>query len=83
MVYMNTTSIVIPRNILKRVDDHRKHLGISKRDYVMRAVDRFMRTSSADFYTENGFDADFAEELAEWERVSLEDFARFSNEHNL
>ena len=80
---MNTTSIVIPRNILKQVDNHRKRLGISTRDYVMRAVDRFMRTSSADFYAENGFDADLAEELAEWERISLEDFARFSAEHNL
>jgi len=80
---MSTSLITIPQDLSKQMDDHRKHLGISTRDYVTRAIVRFMRTSSADFYAENGFDADFAEELAEWERISSEDFARFSTEHIL
>lgn len=80
---MNVANVPIPKNLVQQMNEHRKQLGISTRDYVGRALVRFMSTSSADFYHDNGFDADLAEELAEWDRVSAEDFERFAKQHNL
>lgn len=80
---MSTVSIAIPQRLSKQVDAHRRQLGISTRDYVTRALARFMQTTSADFYRENGFDVSLSEEMAEWDRISSDDFAAFAAKHKL
>ena len=76
--------VTIPKHLQKQVDEHRKQLGLTPRDYVSRALTRFIKSDgTAEFYRQSGFDKDLAEELALWDRASLHDFNEFTKKHRL
>ncbi len=77
-------SVAIPKQLKKKVEQHRKKLGMSEHEYLARALTRFVEwDGTAEFYQQSGFDPSLAEELAMWDRASQYDFAAFAKTHKL